>query len=64
MRAVLGLGVLFTKVYIDISSCRPIAEVMDMAAAHASGLRLGAIVIKNTPLERFVQRCVVWPGTG
>ena len=61
--SILKLGIEFTKVYIDISGCRPIADVMKMATAHAAALHPKVIVIKSTALKRFVRHCIVWPGT-
>ncbi len=60
--SILKLGIEFTKVYIDISGCRPIADVAKMAMAHAAALHPQMIVIKSTALKRFVRHCVVWPG--
>jgi hypothetical protein len=55
--AILGLGVDFSKVYLDISGSRPPEAVMLLARRYETALRPEVIVIKNTRLKRFVQRC-------
>lgn len=59
--AILNLGLKFTKVYIDISGCRSILDVVAIARKHASALQPEVIVIKSTRLKGFVSSCVVWP---
>jgi len=54
------LGYSFTKVYIDISGCRDIYDVIKMVAVYEAVFRPEIIVVKSTKLKRLVSRCVVW----
>ena len=60
MREVLHLGLEFTKVYIDISGCRSILDVVKIARMYASAFEPDVIVVKSTQLKGFVAHCVVW----
>lgn len=60
IRAILSLGYKFTKIYIDISGCRRLLDVMNMATKHAAALRPDVIVIKSTQLKGFVSNCIIW----
>ena len=62
--AILDLGYEFTKVYIDISGCRKILDVVSMATKYAAALRPDVIVIKSTQLKGFVSNCIVWSDEG
>ena len=56
------LGYSFTKVYIDISGCRDIYDVIKMVTRYEAVFRPEIIVVKSTKLKRLVSRCVVWDG--
>jgi len=57
---VLRLGVRFTKVYIDISGCRAIADVLAMVSAYESACRPQLIIVKSTALKRLLERATAW----
>jgi hypothetical protein len=56
------LGYSFTKVYIDISGCRDIYDVIKMVTMYEAVFRPEIIVVKSTKLKRLVSRCHVWKG--
>lgn len=56
------LGYSFTVVYIDISGCRDIYDVIKMVAMYEAVFRPETIVVKSTKLKRLVRKCVVWGG--
>ena len=56
------LGYNFTRVYIDISGCRDICDVIKMVTMYEAVFRPEVIVVKSTKLKRLVSRCVVWDG--
>lgn len=58
--SVLKLGYKFTKVYIDISGCRSILDVVKIARMYAAAIKPEVIVIKSTRLKGFVSECTVW----
>ena len=60
IRAVLSLGLRFTKVYIDISGNRDILDVVKITTKHAAALKPRVIVVKSSNPKRYVSRCVVW----
>lgn len=62
IRAILGLGLRFTKVYIDISGNRDILDVVKITTKHAAALKPEVIVVKSSNLKRYVSRCAVWAG--
>jgi hypothetical protein len=53
------LGYSFTKVYIDISGCGDIYDVIKMVTMYEAVFRPETIVVKSTKLKRLVSRCVV-----
>jgi 2-polyprenyl-3-methyl-5-hydroxy-6-metoxy-1,4-benzoquinol methylase len=56
------LGCSFTKVYIDISGCRDIYDVIKMVNMYEAVFQPELIVVKSTKLKRLVSKCVVWDG--
>jgi hypothetical protein len=59
---VMRLGYGFAKVYIDISGCRDIYDVMKMVAMYEAVFRPEIIVVKSTKLKRLISKSVVWNG--
>ena len=57
---IFALGLRFTKIYIDISGCRDIVDVVSMVSRYRSALKPEVIVVKSTKLKQFVSRCTVW----
>lgn len=64
VRQVLKLGYDFDKVYIDISGCRDIYDVIKMIAKYEAVFGPEIIVVKSTKLKRLVSSCTVWNGSG
>lgn len=62
VRRVLELGYDFDKVYIDISGCRDIYDVIKMVTTYEVVFNPKIIVVKSTKLKRLVSRCTVWNG--
>jgi len=61
---VLKLGFRFDKVYIDISGCRRITDVLKMVSMYESAFAPEIIVVKSTALKRLLQRCTLWEARG
>jgi hypothetical protein len=59
---ILSLGRSFTVVYIDISGCRDITEVLKMIRIYERVFSPRVIVVKSTKLKCFVDRCEAWKG--
>jgi 2-polyprenyl-3-methyl-5-hydroxy-6-metoxy-1,4-benzoquinol methylase len=57
---VIELGYDFNKVYIDVSGCRAMFDVITLIKMYESAFQLDLQVIKSTSLKRFVDRCEVW----
>jgi trans-aconitate methyltransferase len=68
VRAALGLGKQFSKVYIDmsgISGYRSLLDGISLLNMYATVLRPEAIIIKSGALKNFASHCVPWrPGGG
>jgi trans-aconitate methyltransferase len=62
-RAVLDLGIDFTKVYIDMSGLsgyRSLLDTISLLTMYATVLRPQAIVIKSGALKDFARHCIAW----
>ncbi|UCH42664.1 MAG: class I SAM-dependent methyltransferase [Dehalococcoidales bacterium] len=57
---VLSLGYRFNKVYIDISGCRDIYDVIKIILRYQGAIRPEIIIVKSTKLKGFVDNCQVW----
>jgi hypothetical protein len=57
---VMQLGYRFTKVYIDISGCRDVYDVIKIVDMYEAVFQPEIIVVKSAKLKRLVSRCVVW----
>lgn len=57
---VINLRVKFNKIYIDISGCRGMFDVIKIIQMYESAFKPELIVIKSSRLKRFVARCEVW----
>ena len=60
MTAIRALGIAFTKVYLDISGCRRICDVIKLISAHESVFQPDTIVVKSSRLKRLVSRSEIW----
>lgn len=63
LRAVLGFGKPFTKVYIDMSGLsgyRSLLDVIALLTMYATVLGPEAIIVKSASLKRFARLCVPW----
>jgi len=61
IREVLSLGYQFNKIYIDISGCRSLFDVLKIILMYKSAFKPELIVVKSSQLKRFVENCVIWP---
>lgn len=50
----------FTKVYIDISGCREITDVIKIIRVYDQVFAPEIIVVKSSNLKSFVENCQVW----
>jgi len=57
---VLKLGYKFNKIYIDISGCRSIFDVIKMVQMYKGAFRPELIVVKSSRLKRFLESCWIW----
>lgn len=57
---VLKLGYKFNKIYIDISGCRGIFDVIKMVQMYKGAFNPKLIVVKSSRLKRFLESC--WIG--
>jgi hypothetical protein len=57
---VLRLGLRFNKIYIDISGCRGLADVVTMVRAYESTFEPELIVVKSTALKGLLARATAW----
>jgi hypothetical protein len=67
VRAALGLGKQFTKIYIDISGLsgyRSLLDVIALLTMYATVLRPQAIIVKSGALKHFASQCFPWRGSG
>jgi predicted TPR repeat methyltransferase len=63
VRAALGLGKRFTKVYIDMSGLsgyRSLLDVIALLTMYGTVLRPQAIIVKSGGLKHFACHCVPW----
>jgi hypothetical protein len=60
IRSVLALGYKFNKIYLDVSGCRSMFDIITLVKMYESAFRPELIVVKSTRLKKFVSRCVVW----
>jgi hypothetical protein len=63
VRAALGLGKEFTKIYIDISGLsgyRSLLDVISLLMMYATVLRPEAIIVKSGALKHFASHCIAW----
>ena len=63
VRAAMGLGMVFTKVYIDMSGFSGYRSLLDTIALvnmYATMLRPGAVVVKSGALKHFASCCTAW----
>jgi len=58
--SVLELGYKFNKIYIDISGCRSIFQILKIIMMYRSAFTPELIVVKSSQLKRFVFQCKVW----
>ena len=64
VREVLSFGIKFNKIYIDISGCRGIFDVIKIISMYESAFEPELIVIKSSKLKRFVEKCGIWNKLG
>ncbi len=55
-----GLSLSFTKVYIDISGCREITDVIKIIRIYDTVFSPEIIIVKSSNLKYFVEHCQVW----
>ena len=60
IQSVLALGYKFNKVYIDISGCRDIYDIIRMINKYDRVYQPEVIVVKSSKLKRLVSKCVIW----
>lgn len=66
VRAALGFGRAFTKIYIDMSGMsgyRSLLDVIALLNMYATVFRPQAIVVKSGALKQFASNCVAWRGS-
>lgn len=63
IRSVLDLGLKFNKIYIDISGCRSIFDVVKIVLMYKNAFKPELIVVKSSKLKAFVSDCEVWDGS-
>jgi hypothetical protein len=57
---VVRLGMRFDKIYIDISGCRRLGDVLTMIRAYESAFEPELIVVKSTALKGLLARATAW----
>ena len=57
-----GMNLAFTKIYIDISGCREITDIIRIIRIHETVFSPEIIVVKSSKLKYFVEKCEVWCG--
>ncbi len=57
---VLKLEYKFNKIYIDISGCRGIFDVIKIIKMYENVFKPELVVVKSSKLKRFVANCEVW----
>src|SRR5438270_590467 len=63
VRAALGLGKTFTKIYVDLSGFsgyRALLDVIALLTMYATVLRPDIIVVKSGALKHFAAHCAPW----
>lgn len=50
----------FSKIYIDISGCREITDVVRLIKIYEAVFTPEIIVVKSSQLKYFVENCLVW----
>jgi len=60
IKKVLALGYQFNKIYIDISGCRSLFDVIKIVLMYKNVFKPELIVVKSSKLKRFVETCIVW----
>ena len=60
VKRVIDLGFKFNKIYIDISGCRSMFDVIRMVRMYDSVFKPEILVVKSSKLKRFAAQCVVW----
>ena len=59
---VLSLNHIFNKIYIDISGCRDILDIIKILIMYRGAYKPETIVIKSTRLKRLITECQTWDG--
>lgn len=54
------LNLAFTKIYIDISGCREITDIVKITRIYEAVFSPEIIVVKSSNLKYFVEECDVW----
>lgn len=57
---VVKLGYKFNTIYIDISGCRSMFDIIKIIRMYENAFRPKVIVVKSSKLKRFVSQCEVW----
>ncbi|MCA9376514.1 hypothetical protein H6763_01020 [Candidatus Nomurabacteria bacterium] len=60
IKKVIDLGYSFSVIYIDVSGCRSMFDIITLIKMYENAFRPGVIVVKATKLKGFVRRCIVW----
>lgn len=63
VRAALGLGRQFSKIYIDLSGLsgyRSLLDVISLLMMYATVFRPRAIIVKSGALKQFASNCIPW----
>ncbi len=55
-----GLNLDFTKIYIDISGCREITDIVKIIQIYDAVFSPEIIVVKSSNLKYFAEKCEVW----
>jgi tRNA/tmRNA/rRNA uracil-C5-methylase (TrmA/RlmC/RlmD family) len=66
VRAALGLGHRFSKIYIDLSGLSGYRSLLDgiaLLSMYATVLRPSTIIVKSGALKQFARHCHAWDGT-
>lgn len=59
---VISLNYVFNKIFIDISGCRDILDIIRIVTMYRSVFRPEILVVKSTRLKRLLTECQVWDG--
>lgn len=55
-----GLNLAFTKIYIDISGCREITDIVKIVQIYDAVFSPEIIIVKSSHLKYFAEKCEVW----